>query len=99
MVPVSSGAVQSLSTGLLPSTSSWLSSFQLPYLLLLARVPIRRSLANYPPDVLWFFLRSFGVPRSKRAFLRVTGLKEMASKPQIWLGPMWLLKLLFLLFP
>ncbi|KAL4284768.1 hypothetical protein GQ457_16G015100 [Hibiscus cannabinus] len=97
MAPVSLGVFQALSTDLLLSFGSWLSPSILPCLLLLARVLVRCSSADKPPDVIWFFSRSFGDSRSNMAFLRAIGSKEMQSTKEIWYDPLCLLELLLLL--
>ncbi|KAL4296240.1 hypothetical protein GQ457_12G026750 [Hibiscus cannabinus] len=98
MAPMSPGVGQALSTDLLSSFSSCLSSSSLSCLLLLARVPVRRSSVDKPPGVLWFFPRIFGVSRRNEAFLRATRSKEMQSKKENWNDPLRLLELRFLLF-
>ncbi|KAL4378601.1 hypothetical protein GQ457_02G008080 [Hibiscus cannabinus] len=61
-------------------------------------IPVRRSLEDKPPGIIWFFLRSFGNSRSNRVFLRAKGSKKVQSKKEIWYDPLCVRKLLSFLF-
>ncbi|KAL4379899.1 hypothetical protein GQ457_02G002990 [Hibiscus cannabinus] len=98
MAPASPGVIQALPTAFLLSFNSKLSSSTLPCLWFLARIPVRRSLEDKPPGIIWFFLRSFGNSRSNSVFLRAKGSKKVQSKKEIWYDPLCVRKLLSFLF-
>ncbi|KAK8601736.1 hypothetical protein V6N12_051563 [Hibiscus sabdariffa] len=72
--------MQALSTDFLISLNSRLSFSTLHCLLLLARVPVRRSSADKPPGVLWFFPGVLETREATELFLGLQGQRRCSRR-------------------